>query len=419
MEIERATSVHPFDMKIPLQNLRRRIRNWRAVRRLHRESALYACLFHRAGLRIPSDEDIRSVCRVRRQHVSPDHGEPLKVLAIYHDAGWEAASLGGTLQEMGKVIHLDPMDPAFNLGHRPRTAAFDRALLETLLPVIRCEHQAQPFDVIFLYVSGESITPKFLTELRQLGSPMVNLALNDKESFVGRVYRGRAMGARDICRLFDLCWTSTCDALPKYVVEGATPLYLPEGGNPRVHAPVSVDRDIEVSFVGQCYEPRPSTIEFVRRAGISVKTFGPGWPAGRISIQDMVAVWCRSRVTLGFSGVVGHRGVHCLKGRDFELPMSGGLYLTEHNEEIGRFYKIGEEILTWRNPQDLVDKVRWVLDHPVEAEHIRRSGQNRALRDHTWEARFRHVFDLMGVRGFTRIGCVAAGSGHREASTNA
>ena len=90
-------------------------------------------------------------------------------------------------------------------------------------------------DVIFAYLSGELVEPAALKQLRRHGIPLINLALNDKEHFVGKVRNGRAYGARDICRFFDLCWTSTEDALIKYCAEEALPVYLPEGANPQVH----------------------------------------------------------------------------------------------------------------------------------------------------------------------------------------
>lgn len=384
--------------------MRRRLRAWRAERRLRAERARYERLFIDRGLSIPDATGIRRSCLARRVDPRRDHAGPLHVLAIYRDHGWEEDSLGGTLRRMGRLTHVDYLDPALTRGHAPRTRAYDRAMLDGIVARATEAHARSPIDAIFTYISGEHATVPLLERLRAFGAPMVNLSLNDKEWFVGRVRGGRAHGVRDIARHFDLCWTSTADALPKYVVEGATPIYLPEGANPSVHAPVAVERDIDVSFVGQCYEPRPRYIEALRRAGLEVQAFGPGWPNGRVPLPEMVRIWNRSRVTLGFSGVLGHAGSHCLKGRDFEVPMSGGLYLVEHHDELAPFYRIGQEILTWRDERELVERVRWVLQHPEQAEHIRQAGRRRALAEHTWDARFARVFELMGVRGFPMTG---------------
>ena len=76
-------------------------------------------------------------------------------------------------------------------------------------------------DVIFTCLSGELITPGTAKKFAQTGVPIVNMCLNDKEAFVGKVKNGLAMGARDISRYFGLCWTSTEDALKKYCVRGS------------------------------------------------------------------------------------------------------------------------------------------------------------------------------------------------------
>jgi spore maturation protein CgeB len=187
--------------------------------------------------------------------------------------------------------------------------------------------------------------------------------------------------------------------LEKYCVEGATPLYLPEGANPEIHRPYEVEKTFDVSFVGQCYENRPAVVAALRDAGIRVEAFGPGWPSGPLPTEEMVRTYSRSRINLGFGGVAGHKDTFHLKGRDFEVPMSGGLYVTEHCDELERFFEIGKEVVTYKGIEDLVSKVRWLLANPGEADAIRQAGRRRALSEHTWEMRFDKVLSLLGVIG--------------------
>jgi spore maturation protein CgeB len=226
---------------------------------------------------------------------------------------------------------------------------------------------------------------------------MVHFSLNDKEHFVGKVRGGLAFGSRDICRWFDLCWTSTEDALKKYCVEGALPVYLPEGANPELHRPLEQPKSIDVSFVGQCYGNRPETIRRLGAEGIRAEVFGDGWPNGPLSTEEMVRLYAKSRINLGFGGVEGHEETYCLKGRDFEIPMSGGLYLTEDHPELRGVYDLGKEIMAYRGFDDLLANIRHLLADPHKAEAIRQAGFRRARRDHTWEMRFERLFTLMGL----------------------
>ncbi|MHC1726444.1 MAG: glycosyltransferase [Syntrophobacteraceae bacterium] len=377
--------------------LRHKFRSWRNKRRLEKESAHYGKLFRERGLSIPSDAEIKASIGTRFPAKVARKKANLHILAIYHDFNWEGASLGPALAKFGATHWLDWCDPVLAGGKQPDENGWKEHMNAGLLRIAAGLNANRQLDVIFTYLSGDQITPQALRGMRELAAPIVNLALNDKEAFVGKIRGASPLGARDICRHFDLCWTSTHDALEKYVVEGATPIYLPEGANPEVHRPYNEEKIYDVSFVGQCYGNRPEVISGLRNAGVRVETFGPGWPNGALSIEEMVRTWSRSRINLGFGGVLGYKETFCLKGRDFEVPMSGGVYLTEHHDELAAFYEIGREIVTYTDFRDLLQKIHYLLDNPDKAEVIRIAGLKRALGEHTWEMRFERVFRILGI----------------------
>jgi hypothetical protein len=132
----------------------------------------------------------------------------------------------------------------------------------------------------------------------------------------------------------------------------------------------------------------------------SVDTSNFGGP--RLLQRDLVRMFSRSRLSLGFatagSSHLSSRRLTHLRLREFEAPMSGALYLTEHQEELAEYFSIGHEMLTYTDRDDLLDKARFFLAHPEAAERIRRAGHQRALREHTWQHRFNELFDLLGLR---------------------
>jgi len=381
----------------PLKKYRRQFRTWRNDRRLQRELELYEREFAARRLIMPDEEAVRHHIREQFPLLKPKKKGSLQILAIYHHYNWENESLRPSLEKFGPVRHYDWGDRFDHQQEQEWHRSAKEAMNRDLLDWAARNTKEGKGDVIFSYLSGELISPEAVRELSCMGIPMINLALNDKEHFVGKIRNGMSMGNRDICRWFTLSWTSTEDALKKYCVEGAVPLYLPEGANPEIHRPWDLGKTIPVSFVGQCYGKRPEIIARLQEAGIHIEAYGAGWPHGPLSTEDMVRLYSKSRINLGFGGVIGCSDAYCLKGRDFEIPMSGGLYLTEHHPELERVYEIGKEIVTYRGFEDLLEKIRYLLDNPAEAETIRQRGFARARRDHSWEMRFAKIFNMVGL----------------------
>jgi len=379
-----------------MKQYRKKFRAWLNFRRLERERAAYDFLFASRGLILPDDDALRAAMKRKYPYLIPGRKGALHILALYHHYNWENESLKPALEKFGTVRHYDWCDE-FDHQRKDWRGTPRKEMNRTLVERVERWIKEDSTDVIFTYISGEQVSPDTIASLSTVGVPTINLALNDKEHFVGRRRNGQAMGSRDICRYFDLCWTSTEDALKKYCVEGALPIYLPEGANPEIHKPHDLEKTMDVSFVGQCYGNRPGIIQKLLSEGIQVEAYGYGWPKGALSTEEMVRMYSRSRINLGFGGVADHRATYNLKGRDFEIPMSGGLYLTEYNPELERFYEIGNEIVTWIDFGDLVQKIRHLLSHPEEAEAIRKKGFQRARAEHTWEMRFEKIFKLIGL----------------------
>lgn len=383
-------------MSDPLKKYRHRFRRWRNAANLAWEQRRYHDIFVREGLVVPDDDEIRRLCKLRLPNCQPKGKGDLRILALFHHYNWEKEALLPPLRQFGTVRHYDWADE-FNHQSKGWHGKPKQAMNEDLLAKVTAWVKGEGVDVIFSYLSGEVVLPETVRAMAALGVPMVNLALNDKEAFVGAKRGGQVIGARDICQHFDICWTSTEDALEKYCVEGATPLYLPEGADASVHRPYPVDRSIDVSFVGQCYGNRPQIIARLQAAGIGVEAYGYGWPNGPLATDEMVRMYSRSKINLGFGGVDGLDETYCLKGRDFEIPMSGGLYLTEYHPELERCFRLGEEIVTYRNFEEMVAMINDLLANPAKADAIRQCGYRRALAEHTWETRFDKVFRLLGL----------------------
>jgi hypothetical protein len=130
---------------------------------------------------------------------------------------------------------------------------------------------------------------------------------------------------------------------------------------------------------------------------IDISAFG----GPRLLQHDLVRMFSCSRLSLGFATAgESHRAARRLRHlrlREFEAPMSGALYLTEDQPELAEYFTPGQEMLTYTDRDDLLDKVRYYLAHQEQAERIRRAGLERARREHTWQHRFADLFSALGL----------------------
>ncbi len=130
----------------------------------------------------------------------------------------------------------------------------------------------------------------------------------------------------------------------------------------------------------------------------------PGAYNKPLADSKMIEMYSASRINLGFLEVFeGHDAARCrlwhMHLRDFEIPMCGGLYCTDYSEELSEMFEPDKEVITCRGLQERIEKLRHYLGHPGQAKAIRQAGLRRALRDHTYQKRFRDLFRKIGLRG--------------------
>jgi spore maturation protein CgeB len=122
---------------------------------------------------------------------------------------------------------------------------------------------------------------------------------------------------------------------------------------------------------------------------------------GTVSDEQMVRLYSEAKVTLGINRVfeIGsprHR-VKYSKLRDFEAPMSGACYLTEHCTDLEHNYEIGKELWTYDSESELIEKSTELLRHSSLRAELRVAARSAALARHTWTNRFRVLFERLSL----------------------
>jgi hypothetical protein len=310
---------------------------------------------------------------------------------------WEKIGLVDSWCDVAECVHYDwsnEFDQYSKNWYGTEKVSFNKKLIET----VRQAHQSKKIAMFFSYLSGRWVFPETITEIGSWGIITVNISLDDNHAFWGDKEHNGFTGVAEIATAYDICITtqSVIDII-KYENIGARPLFLPPGGNPKFWAqchPTS-ERAIAVSFVGQNYGKRDELIRYLRENGIQVVTRGTGWTNGPVTNEEMLKTYYDSLVTLGF-GYTSRMNRIALKGRDFEVPMSGTAYITTANPELEKYFVEGREILFYKNAKDLFEKVTFCIRNPQEAIKIGVAGRERALREHSWQQRWRTLLEICG-----------------------
>jgi len=194
------------------------------------------------------------------------------------------------------------------------------------------------------------------------------------------------------------------------------------------------DYAYDVSFIGGRNSVREWYIHQLMKSGILVQCFGAGWPAGRVTFEEMRKIVRYSKISLNlsnsqpsdsayfiysifrfFRAIIGRekRGnsyfvsirralsgiwnflrsekrVEQIKARNFEIPAWGGFQISQFALGIEDYFVPGKEIVLFSSPHELATLVSYFLVNENERETIRGAGNARAS-EHTYAHRFASI----------------------------
>lgn len=360
----------------------------------------YQHLLHRDGREYDEREtidEVRQRLRNRGYQPGPRTIGEIRTLSIISEKSWHPALLN-TLGELGPVHNCDPLK--FGPAHRPAEVIARRNALHDHVMALLTERQASdPFDWVFVYGGGRAVAPRTIEAIHeQFGLPTVNMCLDDKNSWSGRVIDGVDTNQKDIASAYDLVWTSASVACNWYLAEGGRPIYMPEGCDPSDYCPRTDHYDIGMSFMGLCYGARPVVVRHLRRHNVPITVYGRDWRGSGHFEGSPAELFSRSQINFGIGGIAFSEQLTNVKGRDFDVPCTGGgMYLTAFNPDLARAFDVGREIVCYRNLDEAVELARHYRARPDECRAIAAAARRRCLAEHTWRHRYLRLLSILGV----------------------
>lgn len=210
---------------------------------------------------------------------------------------------------------------------------------------------------------------------------------------------------------FDLFGTPDPFGMQRYEALGyENCMHVPFGSNEFLNVKQDVVKDIDVSFVGVKLPYRTWIVKQLKKAGINVEAYGRKWDNGRVSPEDMVSVFNRSKINLNISNSISYdvrylssslssihdfvknnKRIEQQKARPFEVCGSGGFMLTYYTRGLERYYDIGRDLAIYTSVDELVEQIRYYLENEQEREKVALSGYEKTLLEHTFSKRFSSI----------------------------
>ncbi|MDR7555998.1 MAG: glycosyltransferase [Armatimonadota bacterium] len=343
------------------------------TRQMHVETHLDRTIAHGVLPVIPQQPGGRAA-GIRLLYVAPrfDYGNPARGYS------YEENHFLPVLMQLGfAIIRLDSLTLVRTFG---RQRAGDL--------LVEAAFRLRP-DIAFFVLFKDDFPPDAVEELQRLGCVTFNWFTDDHWRFDSF--------SRRWARHFSWAITTDPQAVPKYHAAGMPRVIRSQWGvNHRLYRPLDRPRRFPITFIGQPHGNRRQVIARLRAAGLPVKTFGYGWRSGKISTRRAVEIINETEVNLNLSNAsVG--GVDQVKGRDFEVPACRALLITKHVQALADYYELGRDILVYDTVDDLIERIRWALQHPADVERMREAAYRRVLAEHTYEHRFQEIFSRAGI----------------------
>jgi len=246
-------------------------------------------------------------------------------------------------------------------------------------------------DLVICNAGGLSFRPPVAAQIRRSRS-LLGVALSDPDVF--------EPATRHFAANFDLFVTNSPDYVPRYEALGArsAPLHIATYDGFYRPVPPRPEYECEVLVMQQL---RPGRLEAVRELMKHFDThlYGEGWEdqglqsRGILLGEDSVAARCSAKASVLFLPTISGQPV--VKVGLFDFAATGALVVTNWLVEVESYLSYEKEIVGFRDTGELMEKVRYFIDHPAPADAIRRAGRERVLRDHTWRVVWPRVFEQL------------------------
>lgn len=321
-------------------------------------------------------------------------------------------TLGHQAQDL--VFNCAPLQQQWLAENEPRSVARPGRLAKVLarvpfLPKPPAPPTYSPIDTVLRQIRKLRPDVLYMQDLNLL-PPQILYDLR-KEGHIGIVVGQIAcpLPEPEYLAAFDLILTSFPHYVDRFRQQGIDSEYFRIAFDPVILDEIGETGIAhECTFVGGISPAHSGRLNFLEQLArrVDMKFYGYGADAlapdspiasrhyGEVWGLEMYRALARSRMTVNIHIDVAENYANNM--RLYEATGSGTLLLTDMKDNLGDLFKIDEEIVTYRNLDEAVEKIRYYSAHPQTAQGIALAGQRRTLASHTYPSRMTELVDILG-----------------------
>ncbi len=301
------------------------------------------------------------------------------------------------------------------LGDKGRRRIAQGRYFEMLSSLVLDAYEEKPFDIL-LCMAQAPISGHALTELRKRGVITVLWFVEDYLRF--RYWQ-------EMAPFYDFVFTiQRGDCIDEIKAAGAGEVhYLATACDPDLHRPMALSDEerqrwgSKVSFVGAGYHNRQQV--FASFANMPFKIWGTEWPSckpfdrlvqeegRRLTPGEYIKIFNSTDININLHSSTERDGVDpfgdFVNPRTFELASCGAFQLVDERSLLTENFEPGKEVVTFKTPRELREKIAYFMEHPEEARAIAERGRQRAMRDHTYTQRMREMLLMIYASKFEHL----------------
>jgi hypothetical protein len=177
-------------------------------------------------------------------------------------------------------------------------------------------------------------------------------------------------------------------------------IWLPHAVEPLAYPHFEIIKKYDVCFIGHLQDKKNyngfSRIDMLDRAFKEFPNFYFGTRnmsrPGVNMFEDAARKFCMSRVVLNISIADD------INMRVFEVMATGSFLLTNWIPTLGDLFEDGKHLATYKTLDEMVEKIKYYLEHEEEREKIAQEGQKEVLAKHTYSHRIETILSVINFK---------------------